>query len=77
METRIYVREVVGFTPYWSCGESLSEARKMFKKYSGRYPTSKADIIALTGKREDVIKTVIDDMGTITYEKTIVKVVLQ
>ena len=76
-ETRIYVRDVIGYVPYWACDESLPKVKSRFKRLSGKFPSKKAIITAFTGKFEDLEKIGIDDMGTINYPKNICKVNLQ
>lgn len=76
-ETRIYVRDVVGYVPFWVCDESMSKARNRFKRLTGKFPSKKAIITVFSGKFEDLEQIGIDDMGTINYPKTIVKINLQ
>ena len=77
MKTNIFVREIVGLTPYWACGETLPSVRKNFKKFSGKFPSSKASIVSFTGDSELVDKIMIDDMGSINYSQRLTKVELQ
>lgn len=76
-ETRIYVRDVVGAVPYWACDISLPKVKSRFKKLTGKFPSKEAIITAFTGKFEDLERISIDDMGTINYPKTVVKINLQ
>lgn len=77
MQTLIIVRDVNGAVPYWASGTTLKEARANYKKYSRKFPSSKASIVALTGEEAELDKVLIDDMGTISYPKTVTKTTVQ
>lgn len=77
IKTYIVVRDVVPPVPYWAIDEDLPKARARFKRLSGRFPSSKASIVALTGEWEDLQNISVDDMGTIQYPKTLTKAVIQ
>ena len=71
METRIVVREVLGFTPYWVWDETLHLARTRFKRLTGKYPSEKARIHALRGSIDDVEEIVINDLGDLSVPKSV------
>lgn len=77
METYIVVRDVVPPVPYYVVEESLPKARARFKRLTGRFPSKKASIIALTGTFEDLQQISVDDMGSVSYPKTLTKAVIQ
>lgn len=77
MKTYIVVREVVGAVPYWALDESLPDVRARFKRLTGKFPSSKASIVAFTGKVEDLDNISIDDMGSISYSKQLTRSVIQ
>lgn len=77
MQTYIVVRDVVPPVPYWVVDEDLAKARARFKRLTGKFPSAKASIIALTGEWEDLQKISVDDMGDVHYPKTLTKAVIQ
>lgn len=77
METRIIIRDVVPPVPYWVIDEDLPKAKSRFKRLTGRYPSNKASIIALTGNFEDLEKVFVNDIGDLSYPKTLTKAVIQ
>lgn len=77
MQTYIVVRDVVGAVPYWATDESLPEARARFKRLTGKFPSSKASIVAFTGTFENLQGLTVNDMGDISYHKDLVKSVIQ
>lgn len=77
METLIIVRDAVGAVPYWAADESLPLVRSRFKRLSGKFPSKKASIVAFTGSVEDIDKIRVDDLGSISYPKTVSRVELQ
>lgn len=77
MQTYVVVRDAVGAAPYWATDEDLAKARARFKRLSGKFPSSKASIIAFTGELEDLDNIQVDDLGDIHYSKKLVKTVIQ
>lgn len=77
METLIIVRDVNGAVPYWASGDSLPQARKNYKKFSGKFPSKKASIIAFEGHKIDIEKIWVNDLGDVSYPKTVTKIILQ
>lgn len=67
--TYIVVRDVVGSTPYWAADESLPKVRARFKRLTGKFPSKKASIVALTGEYEQLEKVFVNDLGDISYPK--------
>lgn len=73
-ETLVIVRQ----NNYWGSGKDLAEARKNYKKSSGRFPTSAASILAFTGDGKEIEKIEIDDVdGGIHYPKSLTKTTIQ
>jgi hypothetical protein len=72
METMIIVREF----PYWSSGSNYREARSNFKSTSGKFPSSKASIVAFSGAPDRIAELRINDMGDISYPKDVNKIVV-
>jgi hypothetical protein len=77
MNQKIVVRDVVGPVPYWAADEDLPKVRARFKRLSGKFPSSKASIIAFTGDLDDLDNISINDLGDISYSKKLAKVVIQ
>lgn len=77
MPTLIVVRDIVGPVPYWSSGSTLPEARKNFKKFSGKFPSAKASIVAFKGDGEDLDNIQVTDLGDIVFNRRLVKTVIQ
>lgn len=77
MPTLIVVRDIIGPVPYWVMDETLSQARARFKRLSGRFPSKKASIIALTGSNDDLDSVTINDLGDVSYNKNLVMAVIQ
>lgn len=77
METYIVVRDVVPPVPYWVIDESLPKARARFKRLTGKFPSKKASIVALTGPTDDLENIYVDELGTLHYAKTLTKAVIQ
>lgn len=73
MSTLIIVREF----PYWASGKDLPEARKNFRKFANHFPTKQSLIVAYSGSDEDLEKIEVDDMGSVSYPKTVTRVSLQ
>lgn len=77
VQTYIVVRDVEGAIPYWVIEEDLPKAKARFKRLSGKFPSSKASIIAFTGKFEDLNNLSVNDLGDISYSKKLTKSVIQ
>lgn len=77
MQTYVVVRDVVGFVPYWTIDESLPLARARFKRLTGKFPSSKASIVAFTGKFEHLNNLQVNDLGDVIYHKSLTKAVIQ
>lgn len=77
MHTSIIVRDIVGSVPYWAGDETLPKARARFKRLTGKYPSTKASIVAFTGSFEDINNIQINDLGDITCSKAVVKTIIQ
>lgn len=77
MQTYIVVRDAVGAVPYWACDDSLPKVKARFKRLSGKFPSKSASIVAFTGSFEDLEKIAVNDLGDISYPKTVVKAVIQ
>jgi hypothetical protein len=82
MNQIVVVRDVVqshvGYAvPYWAIDEDLPSVRARFKRLSGKFPSKKASILAFSGSAQEIDKVSVNDMGDITYPKTLTKIVLQ
>jgi hypothetical protein len=75
--TKIVVRDVVGSVPYWAMGDTLPLAKKNFKKYSGRFPSKNASIIALTGDNQYIDTITVHDLGDVIYNQNLSLVKIQ
>lgn len=73
----VVVRDVVGYVPYWAVDEDLKSARARFKRLSGKFPSKNASILIFTGSLEDIDKVSINDLGDVSYPKTLQRIVLQ
>lgn len=67
LHTVLVVLDVIGYTGYWGMGETISEARKSFKKHSGKFPSPAKAIWRLVVDSESLPR--VDDMGSIIYSK--------
>jgi hypothetical protein len=67
----------VGAVPYWAMGDTLPLAKKGFKKYSGRFPSKKASIVALTGDCFFMDTITVNDLGDIIYNQNLNLVIIQ
>jgi len=77
METLIIVRDVNGAVPYWAADHTLPLVKARYKRLSGKFPSKNASIIAFTGPSEDLEKIQINDMGDISYPKTLARAEIQ
>ena len=77
METLIYIRDTNGVVPYWAADETLPKAKARYKRLSGKFPSKNASIVAFTGSYEDIQKIGVNDLGDISYPKTVTRVVIQ
>lgn len=76
-QTYVVVRDIVGPVPYWTTDEDLPKAKARFKRLSGKFPSSKASIIAFTGEWEHLQLIEVNDLGDIVYPKELTKAVIQ
>lgn len=68
MNTAILIRQ----RNYYGWGKNLAEARKNYKKVSGRVPTNTASILSFSGLEKDLDTIEIDDvLGSVRYPKTV------
>jgi hypothetical protein len=77
MQTTVIIRDVVGYTPYWASDDTLPQARARFKRLTGKFPSSKATIVAFAGESKHIDAIIIDDLGDIRYNKALTKIVIQ
>lgn len=77
LRTYVVVRDVVGSVPYWAADESLPKVKARFKRLTGKFPSKKASIVALTGEYEHLEKVFVNDLGDISYPKELTLAVIQ
>lgn len=73
----IFVRDIINSTPYWAADDTLPKVKARFKRLTGKFPSKNAVITAFTGTFEDIDKITIDDIGTLQYPKTVIKIAIQ
>ena len=76
-ETLIIVRDLLGPVPYWAADETLPMARNRFKRLTGKFPSNKAIVRAFKGPFKEINRIMVDDMGSISYPKSVVMVNIQ
>lgn len=77
METHIVVRDIVGPVPYWVIDIDLPKAKARFKRLTGKFPSSKASIVAFTGTPEFIDEISVNDLGDIIYNKNLTRATIQ
>lgn len=73
MNTYIVIRDI----NHWVIDENLPQARKRFKRLTGKFPSSKANIIAFTGELEELERLTVNDLGDIIYSLKLTKAIIQ
>lgn len=76
-QTYVVVRDIVGSVPYWAIDESLPKVKARFKRLSGKFPSKKASIVALTGDYEKLEQISVNDLGDLSYSKDLSFAVIQ
>ena len=77
LHTFVVVRDVISPVPYWAIDESLPKVKARFKRLTGKFPSKRASIVALTGDYEYLEKVFVNDLGDISYPKELTLAVIQ
>ncbi len=75
--TRVLVLDVVGAGVYYAIAGSLTSARAKFKKLSGKFPSSKATIMAFLGREEAMEHITVDKLCQITWPQGVTGIRVQ
>lgn len=76
MTSVIYVRDVVGYVPYWASDITLKDTKNRFKRVSGKFPSKNATWTIFYGEYEKIGEISVNDLGDISYPKGVIKILI-
>lgn len=71
MDTFYVIRDMSNAVPYWSADYTLEDAKKRYKRLTGKMPSKKATISIFKGEIMELDKIQVNDLGDILYPKTV------